>query len=41
MLQVRLEHASLKASHAEFGDQIRQLQAQMMHQASAEGELSI
>jgi hypothetical protein len=37
-LQVRHEQASLKASLAEFGEQVRQLQAQMVHQASAEGE---
>jgi hypothetical protein len=37
---VQLEQASIKASMAEFGDQIRQLQAQMVHQASTEGEPS-
>jgi hypothetical protein len=35
---VQLEQASIKASMAEFAEQIRQLQAQMVHQASAESE---
>ncbi|WIA07933.1 hypothetical protein OEZ85_007411 [Tetradesmus obliquus] len=34
--EVRQEQASLKASLAEFGEQVRQLQAQMVHTASAE-----
>lgn len=38
LLQVRQEQASLKASLAEFGEQVRQLQAQMVQTASAEGE---